>query len=402
MVYVVGQRVRPRLTRASAVTAAVGVLLGAAALVTADMPRVAAVPAAPSAAATAAAAPTATAADGPDTRLAVGAHGSGVASGNVYAATTGRIRADLRDIPARVYVPNEHSNSVSVIDATTLRVIKVITVGAFPQHVTPSPDLLHLYVNDDGLTEIDPRTATVTRRIPVKKPYNLYFTVDGRHAIVVAEDLDRLDLFSYPGWIFERSIAIPWKGVDHMDMSSDGTFLIATTEYAGVIVKIDLRDMAIVGSAKIASLPVDVRLSPDGTRFYITDQGRHGVIVLDPTSMTEKRFIPTGRGAHGLAISRDTHDLYVSDRQEGTIAVVDTTTDTVVQRWVVGGSPDMLQVSPDGTQLWTGDRFSDTVTVVDTRSGKVIARIKVGKAPHGLTYFPQPGNISLGHNGVYR
>ncbi len=381
--------------------AAVGVLLGAAAVVTADMPRTASVATAPSAPA-APPTPAASAAEVPETRLAVSARGSGVASGNVYSATTGQIRADLRDIPVRVYVPNEHSNSVSVIDATTLTVIKEIKVGASPQHVAPSPDLLHLYVNDDGLTEIDPRTAEVTRRIPVQKPYNLYFTEDGRHAIVVAEDLDRLDLFTYPGWTFERSIAIPWKGVDHMDMSSDGSFLIATTEYAGVIVKVDLRDMAIVGSAKIASLPVDVRLSPDGTRFYVTDQGRHGVIVLDPTSMTEKRFIPTGRGAHGLAISRDTRYLYVSDRQEGTIAVVDTTNDTVVQRWVVGGSPDMLQVSPDGKQLWTGDRFTDTVTVVDTSSGKLISRIKVGRSPHGLTYFPQPGNISLGHNGVYR
>jgi YVTN family beta-propeller protein len=74
----------------------------------------------------------------------------------------------------------------------------------------------------------------------------------------------------------------------------------------------------------------------------------------------------------------------------------------VTATWVVGGSPDMLQVSTDGTQLWTGNRYSNTVVVIDTTSGKVIATIKVGRQPHGLTYFPQPGRFSIGHNGVYR
>jgi YVTN family beta-propeller protein len=74
----------------------------------------------------------------------------------------------------------------------------------------------------------------------------------------------------------------------------------------------------------------------------------------------------------------------------------------VVATWHVGGSPDMLQVSPDGTQVWASNRFDGTVTVVDTRTGRLIHTIVVGSSPHGLAYFPQPGNHSLGHNGVYR
>lgn len=391
------QRRTRRASRASLVTLLIGLALVAAVALAADLgrrgPAVAGAPSAPPP-------------PSPSARGVRSPPGSAPAPAatpsNVYAATTGEVRPDLRDIPPRVYVPNEHSNSVSVIDAATMTVIRTIPVGASPQHVTPSADMRFLYVNDSALTEIDPRTVTVTRRIPVQQPYNLYFTLDGRHAIVVAEDLDRLDLYSYPGWSFERSIHIPWKGIDHLDISANGSFLIATTEYAGVVLKVDLRDWAVVASAKLGSLPVDVRLSPDGSRFYVTDQGRGGVIVVDPQTMTEKRFIATGRGAHGLAVSRDTRSLYVSDRLEGSITVIDTTTDRLIQRWIVGGSPDMLQVSTDGTQLWTGDRFSDTVAVIDTRSGAVIRRIRVGRSPHGVTYFPQPGNISIGHNGVYR
>ncbi len=118
--------------------------------------------------------------------------------------------------------------------------------------------------------------------------------------------------------------------------------------------------------------------------------------------MKEIGFIPTGAGAHGMAISRDTKSLYVSNRLAGSISVIDFETRTLRTTWHIGGSPDMLQVSPDGSQLWTTGRFNSEVYVVDTRTGERFRTIRVGAGAHGLAYFPQPGRFSLGHNGVYR
>ncbi|MBA2447826.1 MAG: hypothetical protein H0V51_07360, partial [Chloroflexi bacterium] len=47
-------------------------------------------------------------------------------------------------------------------------------------------------------------------------------------------------------------------------------------------------------------------------------------------------------------------------------------------------------------------RNHGVVYVVDTETGQLLHRIPTGAAPHGLTFFPQPGRYSLGHNGVYR
>ncbi len=85
-----------------------------------------------------------------------------------------------------------------------------------------------------------------------------------------------------------------------------------------------------------------------------------------------------------------------------TISVISFARDRVIATWHVGGSPDMLQVSPDGSQLWASNRFNGTVSVIDTHTGRLIHTITVGSSPHGLAFFPQPGNHSLGHNGVYR
>lgn len=308
----------------------------------------------------------------------------------------------VADLPARVYVPNERSASVSVIDPETYQVVGRIKVGTYPQHVTPGWDLTRLYVNDAALTELDARTGAVMGTIKVAMPYNLYFSLDGSKAIVVAEDLNRLDFYERTTWKLIKSVPIPWPGIDHLDMSADGSYLIATTEYSGRVVKVDVNAMALVGSLVVGGLPIDVKLAPAGDVFYVTNQSRHGVSLVDGAALREVGFIHTGRGAHGLTVSRDGTRLYVSNRLAGTISVIDLASRKVVGNWAVGGSPDMLTLSADGRRLWTGNRFGSTVTVIDTTSGEVVRTIPVESAPHGLTFFPQPGRVSIGHNGVYR
>lgn len=325
---------------------------------------------------------------------------------NVYASTIdGSISPTLAGVPERVYVPNSDSNTVSVIDPLTFRVIDRFVTGSIPHHVAPAPDLQSLYVDNEGgsnLTVIDPRSGRPSGHIPVPYPYNLYFTPDGARAVDVVERLRRIDFFDAKTWTFLKSVDIPWAGADHLDFTADGHYLFISTEYTGVLARVDARTMELAGSVVVGGLPVDVRLSPDGRSIYVANQGRHGVSVVDPKLMKEIAFIPTGLGAHGLQVSRDTRHLYVSNRLAGTISVIDFATNRVVDLWKVGGSPDMLQLNPAGTQLWFSNRYNASVTVLDTTTGQVIKVIPVGAGAHGLTYFPNAGRTSLGHNGVYR
>src|SRR6266851_4978102 len=148
--------------------------------------------------------------------------------------------------PEEVYVPNSATGSVDVIDPATYTVVAHYAVGPFPHHVAPAWDLHHLYIDTEGmwsLTVIDPMTTRVTGRIPVSDPYNLYFTPDGTMAVVVAERLHRLDFYDPHTWQVRKSVFIPWLGVDHLDFTADGRYLLASTEYSGVLVKVDLTAM---------------------------------------------------------------------------------------------------------------------------------------------------------------
>jgi len=318
---------------------------------------------------------------------------------------TSRLSPKVAGIPPRVYVPNNRSNTLTEIDPATFRVIRTIRVGAGPQHVTPSWDMRHLYVGNtysNTLTEIDPMSGRPVRSIAVPDPYNLYFTPDGSLAIDVAERLQRLYFFDPHTWRSRGSVPIPWPGADHLDFSANGRYLLLSTEYAGEVVKVSVPQRKVVGSVHVGGSPVDVKLSPDGSVFYVANQIRGGVSVIDPIRMREIRFIRTGAGAHGFCISRDASQLYVSNRLAGTISVLDFSSGRVERTWHVGGSPDMMQVSADGAQLWVSNRYDGTVSVISTRSGRVLHTIRVGSEPHGLTLFPQPGRFSIGHNGVYR
>jgi YVTN family beta-propeller protein len=86
----------------------------------------------------------------------------------------------------------------------------------------------------------------------------------------------------------------------------------------------------------------------------------------------------------------------------GSISVIDLATRKLITTWQVGGTPDMIALSPDGSQLWVSNRYSGGVTVVDAATGHIIASIPTGENPHGLSYWPQPGRYSLGHNGNMR
>jgi YVTN family beta-propeller protein len=329
---------------------------------------------------------------------------------NIYKAITSKTLApQVRNDPEYVYVPNGDPGTVEVIDPSTYKVIRRFSFGfhTYPEHVTPSYDLRWLYADVDGaseLAQIDPRTGKLHRIIHgIERPYNLYFTPDGKRAIDVAEYDNTLVFMDPHTWKPIRSVKMPCNGSDHADFGPPGTsYLLISCEYDGNIIKVDWKKMQVLRVLNVGGMPIDVKLTPNGKRFLVANQGLGGVSIIDPVTMKQTGFIPTARGAHGMALSRDTTHMYVTDRLAGEISRINLSTLKVDATWNVGGSPDMAQVSPDGSQLWVTNRFGTTVSVISTKTGTVLHHIEVGPDPHGLTYFPEPGRFSLGHNGVYR
>ncbi|MEA2278653.1 MAG: hypothetical protein QOC78_3613 [Solirubrobacteraceae bacterium] len=330
---------------------------------------------------------------------------------DVYAAgRPGRLASWVRGDPARVYVPNSKSNTVDVIDQRTGRIVDHFAVGGLPQHVTPSWDLRTLWVTNDlgnSLTPIDAHTGRHGAPVPVLDPYNLYFTADGRRAIVVAEAHRELDFRTPHSMRLTKALHMPQcAGVDHMDYTADGRRALVSCEFAGRMVVVDLVHERVIKTIALShmAMPQDVKLSPDGRTFYVADMATGGVWLVDARTMRKLRFERTGRGAHGLYPSRDSRLLYVSNRGEGSITLISFRTRRPVRKWRLpgGGSPDMGGVSADGRVLWLSGRYNGVVYAISTSTGRLLHRVTVGQGPHGLCVWPQPGRYSIGHTGILR
>jgi YVTN family beta-propeller protein len=377
---------------------------------------------------------------------------------NLYSETAaGKMSPNVAGALERIYVPNHKAHTVSVIDPATLKVTHTFKVGLYPQHVVPSWDLKTLYVannaensNKGSLTVVDPTTGKPGRTIPVDDPYNMYWTPDGKHAIVVAEAYRRLDFRDPQTMKLDYSINTPdCDGINHADFAADGRTAFFTCEFNGSITKIDLVERKVLGTLRLSryfdrpealalvktslktpkyvpdpqqidnricitpGMPQDVRFSPDGKTLYVADMMADGVHLVDAETFKQFAFVHTGVGAHGLYPSRDGRLLYVANRGsnyvhgkpkgKGSVSVIDFDSSKVLKTWPVpgGGSPDMGGVSADGRYLWLSGRYDDVVYRFDTGSGAVDF-VAVGKQPHGLAVWPQPGRYNLGHTGNLR
>ena len=255
---------------------------------------------------------------------------------NLYSETTAaKVSPALANDLPRVYVPHIQSNDVYVIDPATFQVIDKFKVGLNPQHVVPSWDLRTLWVannaentNKGSLTPVDPRTGKPGKPIAVDDPYNMYFSPDGKSAIIVAEALKRLDFRDPVTMKLQYTLAVPQcAGINHADFSIDGKFAIFTCEFAGTVAKIDLVNRKVLGYTQVIQpgrpikivkgpdgldqeicttwkgMPQDIRASPDGKLFYVADMMADGVHVVDGEKFRQVGFIETGKG-HARPVSQ--------------------------------------------------------------------------------------------------
>ena len=285
---------------------------------------------------------------------------SQTAAGSMSPATAGAL--------SRVYVPEHGSDTVSVIDPATLKVVDHFRAGLAPPHIVPSWDLKTLWVTNNNdfhrhgggsLTPIDPKTGKPGPNIAVNDPYNMYFMPDGSAAIIVNEANRRLEFREPVTMKILYSIDTPGcPGINHADFSKDGTYALFSCEFSSGVAKIDLVQRKVAGILKLkkptppghvsggmdtgagaqlrdqrgraarphhhmggmetftmsGGMPQDVRIAPDGKVFYVADMLADGVYVVDGDALQQTGFIPTGPGAHGFCVSRDAKQLYVSNR----------------------------------------------------------------------------------------
>ena len=324
-----------------------------------------------------------------------------------------------------VFVSNERSGDVTVIDGATDAVVATFKVGKRPRGIHATPDGTRVFVtlsgsprmapgvdenrapadkSADGLGVIDPAARKLIDRWHAgSDPEQFAISKDGKFAFIANEDdasALTIDLSSGQPRGKVKVSAEP-EGVAVNPANGE---VYVTCEEKGEVFAIDPDQQRVIATIETGGRPRSVAFLPDGSRAYVACENGGYVAVIDARShkLLSKIQLPTGSLPMGTAVSKDGKELYVSTGRGNAVAIIDTQKnevprspllsargegkgeDSIVATIPVGNRAWGIALDPSGSKLYTANGASNDVSVVDLKSRKELQRIKVGDGPWGI------------------
>jgi YVTN family beta-propeller protein len=300
---------------------------------------------------------------------------------------------------ATLFISNTKSESVSVIDTNTLEVTATIPLGkGKPNRIVLHPDGKTLWVVDDkshDLGVVDTEARRLVKRVKIGgNPYNLNFTPDGRHLLVLdwSSDTsnDEIIFYDLQGEKIDGRVEVStWPA--HSVFSHDGHRLYVSGETAGDVTVIDVAKREVVGRiVHGGGDAMGLALSADGRLLYAGAGENKAVLKIDTVSNTQVGSIPVPGVVHETTLTLDGKYLYTTLRKANKLVVVRTADDKIVATVPQKGYPDLVTMEPSGRYALVTNRYADHVAVIDLATHTQVRTIAVGKAPHGMALRAKP------------
>jgi YVTN family beta-propeller protein len=321
--------------------------------------------------------------------------------------------ASAADVPIssrdRVYAAEQFSNTVSVIDPASNRLLGVIRLGdTQPANLSPlyrgqvlvhglgfAPDhrtIAVVSIASNSVSFIDTATNAVKHVTYVgRAPHEAFFTPDGKEIWVTVRGEDYVAVLDGKTYSEKARIKLA-NGPGMTIFSPDGKYGYVCSSFTPETAVVTVSDHKIVGKVKQESpFCPNIAATPEGDQVWLTlkDVGKTMVFSAKPPFDVLK-VLDTGPITNHVNIVRNAHGRFAYVTVGGLNTVLAFRTDTFerVAQIPVGELPHGLWPSGDGARLYVGIENGDTVTAIDTLENKVIATIPIGQAAQALVYVP--------------
>ncbi len=303
----------------------------------------------------------------------------------------------------RVIQTNSAGDDVTIIDPGTNKVVGVVKDIEVPHGAVISPDGSRIYVTQEPtrtLDVVDAKSLKVTKRIPLSgRPNNVAVTNDGKQVYVgIAEAPGAVDVIDTATMTNVKSI--PVQGAVHnVYVTPDGKYAVSGSVVNSMITVIDTATNQVAWTKKMSAgiRPMVFLKNADGSTKAIIVQlsNFHGFAVVDFASREEVKRVPIpdvpgkdkelagiqGSPSHGLALSADQKTLWVTSKWYEYVAAFSVPDFKLLKVIQVGSHPEWLTIPPDGKYLYVAVAGKDATVVVDTKTMKVVTTIPVGAVP---------------------
>jgi PQQ-dependent catabolism-associated beta-propeller protein len=287
----------------------------------------------------------------------------------------------------RVFVTNEKSNEVTVIRAADNQVIGTVRVGMRPRGIAVSADGRRIFVansNSNNISVIDTATLKVIDSFPAGiDPEGI--TVDSRGRLYAANENESaatiIDVANHK--ILKRhEVGLePETAV----LSPDERWVTISNESSHDIYFIDTANLALAGKVPVGRNPRGMRFTADSRRLYVACEQDNVVSLVDVAERKLIKSIPTGgERPVDIAISQDGTRIYVSHGRSEDVRVFEADTWKLLASIPVGPRAWWVALTPDAHFLYVTVGRANEVVVVDTKTNEVAGRIKAGELPWGV------------------
>jgi len=295
-------------------------------------------------------------------------------------------------------ITNTKSDSVSIIDTSTLEVVGTIPLGrGKPNRIVFHPDGKQAWVvfdksHDLGIVDVEGKK--LVKRVKIGgNPYNLTFSPDGRILYVLdwSSDVSQDEVIAYDlkaekiAWRVEVST---WPA--HGIFSRDGRLLYVSGETAGDVTIIDTTTHAVVGRVVHGGGDaMGLALTADGKILYAAAGENKAILKIDTATNKIVGEIALPGVVHEATLTLDGKFLYATLRKTNKLVVIRTADDKIATVIPQRAYPDLVTMEPTGRLALVTNRYADSVAVIDLASQAQVRTIPVGKAPHGMALRPR-------------
>jgi YVTN family beta-propeller protein len=314
----------------------------------------------------------------------------------------------------RVYVSNEGSGDLTVIDPVKMEALATVPLGKRARGIHPSPDGKLIYValsgspfappgvdestlpppdkSADGIGIFDIAQNKMLRKVPGgSDPEQFAVSKDGRLLYVSNEDAAGLSMVDPANGTVLKTLPTGPEP-EGVTMSPDGRYIFVSSEDEGTIAVVDVAAQSVVKRIKVGRRPRGITFLPDSSKAYITNENDSNVSVIDVSKLEAAGQIAIpgeGQKPMGMAMTKDGSTLYVSTGRGKMVVAIATGSGQVTGSFEVGQRPWGIALSPDEKILFTANGPTGDVSVVDLATKTVTKKIKVGDRPWGIAVVAQ-------------
>lgn len=327
----------------------------------------------------------------------------------------------------QIWVSNEKSGDVTVIDGGSNQVLATVPVGKRPRGIHAGPDGKTVYValsgtpisappqldakgnpifkrgkdddddddnvksdkSADAIGVVDVAGRKLTRKINAgSDPEEFALSKDGTKFYVSNEDVKTASVVNIATGKVEHIIPVGQEP-EGVATAPDGKRFYVTCEAGGEVYAVETAGYTVAGHFKVNVRPRSMAFLAGGDIGFVPSESTGELNVIDTANLKVSKVIALPPGSRPMSVKTASNGkVYVSAGRAGTILVFDGRTYELLATIKVGTRPWGIALSPDGKYLYSANGPSNDVSVVDLATNKETARIKAGESPWSVAIVP--------------